>query len=435
MATVVSYGDGLRRVEFGLGSDTKRQTVRLGRVNAKDAAAFALRVETLIRDRMLGRAHSPETCEWLAGLPMKSLDRLRAAGLTNYSGNADLDLDGLLRRFEESITGGKPATRLFYGHTLRNLREHFGADRRVSSITAEDADRFAAWLRADAGLAKATANRRIKAAGSIFRKAVRWEYIGKSPFDNVKAGGTVNKERTVYIPAETVERLIDATPDAEWKALLAIGRWMGVRVQSEGLGLRVADLDWERSAVWVRSPKTEHHGEEHAGRWVPMFPEVREHLLRLYEQAAEGQVYLFDRQRFASGNLRTGLLKLIKRCGLKPWPRLWHNFRTSRATELVAEYPMATAAAWLGHSVGIMAAHYITSPDLDSDFQKAVKKGAVKSAVRGGELDGAQESGAESTSEKTSGNQALTRSDSPTLSCAHVYQVGSEGLEPTTFSV
>ncbi len=83
----------------------------------------------------------------------------------------------------------------------------------------------------------------------------------------------------------------------------------------------------------MTSPKTEHHDGKRA-RIVPLFPELVPHLRNAFEQAEEGEEFVITHTRDAGVNLRTGLQRIIKRAGLAPWPKLWHNLRASRATEL-----------------------------------------------------------------------------------------------------
>ncbi|HUT09601.1 MAG TPA: hypothetical protein VMY42_03825 [Thermoguttaceae bacterium] len=42
--------------------------------------------------------------------------------------------------------------------------------------------------------------------------------------------------------------------------------------------------------------------------------------------------------------------RLIRRAGLTPWPRLLHNLRASRETELAAEFPLHVVIRWLGNA-------------------------------------------------------------------------------------
>ena len=59
-----------------------------------------------------------------------------------------------------------------------------------------------------------------------------------------------------------------------------------------------------------------------------------------------------------NANLRTQFLRILRRAGLEPWPRLFHNLRASLATDLTADFPQHVVAAWLGHTEAIAEAHY-----------------------------------------------------------------------------
>jgi hypothetical protein len=93
------------------------------------------------------------------------------------------------------------------------------------------------------------------------------------------------------------------------------------------------DVDWAAQKFRVDSPKT---GES----WVPHFPELRRHLDAAFEAAPEGAVHVITRCRDTNANLRTTFTKIIRRAELKPWPKLFHNLRASRQTELAAVYPL-----------------------------------------------------------------------------------------------
>ena len=58
-------------------------------------------------------------------------------------------------------------------------------------------------------------------------------------------------------------------------------------------------------------------------------------------------------------NLRTTFEKIIKRAGLKKWPRLFHNLRSSRQTELEDQFPSHVVCAWMGNSEKVARKHYL----------------------------------------------------------------------------
>jgi hypothetical protein len=52
-------------------------------------------------------------------------------------------------------------------------------------------------------------------------------------------------------------------------------------------------------------------------------------------------------------------MKIIRRAGLKAWPRLWHNLRATRETELADTFPVHVVCEWIGNSQRIAAKHYL----------------------------------------------------------------------------
>jgi len=246
-------------------------------------------------------------------------------------------------------------------------------------VTAEDADGWKSWLVSNEKLAPATVSRRIVAARTMWKAAMRWNLAANNPFSGVKAGLQSNDARKYFVSRVVIDRVIEEAADTEWKALIALSRFGGLRCPSEHLSLTWADVDFHLGRLHVRSPKTEHH-EGGASRTVPMFPELREHLQRLYDEAPEGTTFVISGTRDTAVNLRTQFQRIIRRAGYTPWPRLWQNLRSSRESELMREYDLATVCRWIGNSPEVAARHYATSVDLNADFKKAVANVAQNQA-------------------------------------------------------
>lgn len=60
-----------------------------------------------------------------------------------------------------------------------------------------------------------------------------------------------------FVSRETIAKVIDATPDAESRLLIALSRFGGLRVPSEALALRWSDVHWEHNRLTIQSIKTE----------------------------------------------------------------------------------------------------------------------------------------------------------------------------------
>ncbi len=102
---------------------------------------------------------------------------------------------------------------------------------------------------------------------------------------------------------------------------------------------------------------------------MPLFPELRPYLEKVFDVAEEGQEFVIHHERTSSENLRTQLTRIIKKAGCIPWPRITHNLRASRQTELVSKHPTHIVCAWLGNTPAVAHRHYLQVTE--DDFSKA----------------------------------------------------------------
>ena len=143
--------------------------------------------------------------------------------------------------------------------------------------------------------------------------------------------------------------------DAEWQLIVALSRYGGLRCPSEHVALRWEHVLWDIGRINVMSPKTEHVGKPE--RVVPLFPELRPFLQAVFEAAPEGAEYVITKHRHLT-SFRTQMTRLIRRAGLTPWPRVFHNLRASRQTELTDSFPEHVVCAWIGNTEGVARRHY-----------------------------------------------------------------------------
>ena len=365
MASVSDDPNGRKRILF-IGADGKRRPIRLGKISAKQADAVKLRVERLVASQVTGHPPDDETSRWLQTIDGDLRAKLERAGLVAGENRAHATLRTLCDEFFAAAEV-KPGTATTYRQAERSLVEFFGADKRIRDISAEDAAKWRQSMRAE-GLAAATISKRVKTARQFFKFAVEWEWLDKNRFLKVKAGKQSNAARQFFVSRDDTQRILDKCPDAEWRAIVALSRYGGLRCPSEILLLRWQDVNWEAGRILVTSPKTEHH-EGKANRLLPMFPELRAVLLDVFEQAADGAEHVVTRYRECNANLRTQFNRIIRRAGLVPWPRLFHNMRSTRQTELSNEFPAHVVCEWLGNSEKIAADHYLQTTD--AHFEKA----------------------------------------------------------------
>ena len=425
MASISRDPNGRRTIQF-VGSDGKRRSIRLGKVSQRLAESVQVRVEHLAAAQATGGALDGETARWVADLDAQLADKLAAVGLIPKRQRATLG--AFLDSYIAVRADVKPATAIVYGHTRRCLVEYFGAEKPLQEITAGEADAWRLWLLDHEKLADNTVRRRCGIAKQYFRAAVRRRLIAENPFVDLVAAVRRNDKRYYFITQEDARKVLDACPDAQWRLLFALSRFGGLRCPSEHVGLRWGDVDWERGRITVHSPKTEHHpgGES---RQIPMFPELRPYLEADWEQAEPGTEHVITCCRGDGSNLRTRLQKIIRRAGLTPWPKLWQNLRSTRATELVGEgWPEYKVCKWLGHSKLVAEKHYWQVTD--ADFEKAA--GMTDPATQN-PTHPTHVMGGNAPSQETQ-NPGFTGVYVPVLNCTNV-DVGGTGLEPATSTV
>lgn len=242
----------------------------------------------------------------------------------------------------------------------------------------------------------------------------------------MKPPSQVNESRKHFVTREDITKVIDACPDAEWRLIVALSRYGGLRCPSEHLNLQINDVDWDRQRVRVRSPKKEHL-EGGGERWFPLFPELRPYLEEVFDLAEPGQSYFITRYRDTNANLRTQFLRIIRRAGVSSWPKLFHNLRASRETELAAEFPIHVVCSWIGNTERIAAKHYLQVTD--DYFERAAKSSAsaLQNPVQQGAALSCNE-GPEMTQGST--EPSLTRNDATLCESVRCTGIPPRGLEP-----
>jgi len=367
MASISTEPNGRKRIQF-VDSNGERKAIRLGDVSMKQAEAFKVKLESLIGARITGGNVSDEVSRWLSDLPDDVHAKLSGVGLVDT--RTGTTLGAWLEGYMSSRTDAKLSTLIAMGQAKGDLLKFLGPSRTLASITPGDGDDFCRWLLGERKLSPNTARRRCGRGKQFFRAAVRKRLIQSNPFTDLKSRVQGNPEKAYFLSRADSQKILDACPDIEWRLLFALSRFGGLRCPSEHLLLTWADVDWSRSRLTVHSPKTEHH-EGKASRTIPIFPELLPHLREAFEQADAGATHLITRYRDARQNLRTHFTRIIRRAGLEPWPKLFHNLRATRQTELAETFPIQAVCEWIGNSVAVAKGHYLQVTE--AHYELAIK--------------------------------------------------------------
>ena len=381
MASISNDPNGRRRILF-VATDGSRKTLRLGKIDRKSAEAITRHVEALLSAKIGGQPVPRDTASWITAIGDELKSKLSAVGLLEAP-RREL-LGDFLRGYILNRADVKPATLEVWQQPCRNLTKFFGDDKPLKRITAGDAEQFRQWITMQP-LAVATIAKRLSFCRSYFNVARKHRMIDENPFVDVKIPVADVTARQHFVDRPTIDKLM-AAANSTWRTILALSRYGGLRCPSEVLSLEWKHVDFGTNTIQVPSPKTERYAGK-ASRALPMFPELKTFLEAAYELAAPDQTHVVGGGYLAKANgergwgncnLRTSFSKLIKRAGLTPWPRLFHNLRSSRETELLDRFPVQVVSKWMGHDPKTCLAHYAQTTD--DHFYRAV--GGAESGAR-----------------------------------------------------
>lgn len=379
--------NGRRTIQF-VDSDGTRRSIRLGKVTKTQAEQTKRYIEALLSAKLAGSAPDRQTSVWLSEAGDVLHGRLARVGLCepgltdevaepdNESKAQAVTVKDWVEQCIAKRTDVKPGTKLVWVRARKRLCEYFGTDKLLAEVTSGDALDFRRWL-LEKYPSENTVRRMTGNCRQFWNEAIAHELVSVNPFvqRGIPCAATPNRERFYFVPRADIDRVLSACPDADWRAIVALCRYGGLRCPSEVLLLKWSDIEWDTGRMLVTSPKTAHHaGGEN--RLVPLFPELRVILTECFEAAAAGNDLVVTRYQYAKNtNLRTMFQKIIKRAGLKPWPKLFQNLRSTRETELAESYPMHVVCQWIGNSELVAAKHYLQTTD--EHFSRAAGTNAI----------------------------------------------------------
>jgi integrase len=354
------------------GGRQARKTIRLGTCGERVAQEALTRINDLEHAHKYGTRIEPATAAWVAAIRDDIHGKLAQIGLVEPRKPVDARQDDvalavLIDRYMASRANLKPNTVRNYETTKRLMVEHFGAGRSIRSINAGHAKDYREWLAKK--YAQATVAREIKRARQYFEYAVDCQIITSNPFSKVKAGKQTNSKRKTYVSRETIDRVLEYLPDNDWRLVLTLARYGGLRIPSELQSLTWNDINWHDGYFVVRVPKKEHI-DGHESRKVPLFAEIMPYLRQAFEDAPPRTVHVVPARFHADGYFYAGLIRALERAGIAAWPKLMVNMRASRAIDLRRQGVNDDSVnRWLGHTQEVAEANYLA--DTPEDFRRA----------------------------------------------------------------
>jgi integrase len=347
----------------------KKKSFRVSRLNKKSAQVVLNKVEQLLSYRA-GNEPLPENLQrWLS-----SCDRWLVEAMAN-AGLCDPPCDVTIADYFDQFIRIESAKN--HEHWLRNqtmtrncVVRFFGPEVAIRDVSEDDAKRFRKWMETEGrpvkdgepprGYAEATIAQHVKITRKVFKRALKERIVHSNPFEDIATGSQSNPDRQFEIDRQTLEKLIDRAPNASWRLLILLVRIGGLRTGSETRSLKWENVDFVNRSIDVPGAKSSKRNLDGSKkiRWrkIPLYPELLEPLKDCFDPAEE---FVLSGITGTDANVYNTFRRIVKKAGLTPWPRLWHNLRASRDSELSATGLSDHAVSQLmGNSPKVSRDHY-----------------------------------------------------------------------------
>ena len=357
-----------------------RKLITIGEMSRSEAVAAKLHIEHLHECQRLSAVPSIRTRRWLESLELKVHNRIAKKGLCEYRCDEQTKtVGGLCKHFLDWKNKDMASSSIeVYQKSIRMLTHYFGDGRDITTILPAEMDDFFRWVYKKGRLvgteykrplAPTTASRRCQNVQSIFHRAERQQWIDSvayhAMFDRMPRQTRMNPDRQHWVDAETVQHVIDkGAMNNEQRLIFALGRWGGIRMPSELIQIRWSDVDRETEKIRVTAPK-QRSNPHRIERWIPLWPEIRRYLDIAFDEAPPREEFIIVSHRSKHTSAHAGLFlaacfraNVTKSRRDRPWPKLWTNMRSTRATELRKEYAPDVVDYWMNHSAKVSKDHY-----------------------------------------------------------------------------
>jgi integrase len=379
MASLSTDGSGRRLVYVVLSG--KRVKISLGAVTKKDAISILAKIEHLVSKKLSKLAPDNEVANWIGSMDRddRLFRRLVSLGLIEPRAVVEPAVQQEVHTIKSVVDKFVALKRPMLAsrsidkmeECLGVLLECLGGDRDILFLTDGDAIEFESWGMAK-GFSEAHQRTHNRYAKQLFSHAVDKKLIDENPFRKLKSTSLAATTRH-YVTPEDTHSLLEACPGIQWKLLVGLARYAGLRVPSEAFAITWSMVDWDKKALSIPSKKTRRYAES---RVMPVLPELMDLLQVGWDEAPEGSTNILT---LSYANIRRKLPKIILDAKLKPWEDMFQTLRRSCETHFVSlGHPAHAVSDWLGHSSQVSKDHYLM---VTSDtFTRATE---VKTEVKG----------------------------------------------------
>ena len=210
------------------------------------------------------------------------------------------------------------------------------------------------------GLSRVSVRKHLSIIKQAFREAALYELIAKNPAEPIKMPRVRSvSERTEFITLTQAKRILTALKGHPLYELVYITLYYGLR-RSEVLGLKWSAVDFGEDALHINHTVVKNltivakdrTKTDSSRRTFPLFPEVKEMLLRMKEASNGRSEYIFtweDGRLYRPDYVTRGFQRALRSKGEKVIR--FHDLRHATASLLFdMGWSVPDVQHWLGHS-------------------------------------------------------------------------------------
>lgn len=345
----------------------KRCVLYLGKKIEKSIAEIwkmhTTRIEMAIRGEII---FPPETLQWIKSVRGRHIEKLADYGYLDANQYDDCTISSLIERCRDRFSKKTDGTKKVHERVYTTMRRYFGANKNIKLITQLDAESYGDWIE-EMYPSPATQELMWRGSKQMFAVAYKARLIDRNELDGLTYGkkNFTDKARDVYVDPEWIDKLLNACPNDEWRLIIVLCRYAGLRFFSEVFDVKWSQVDWEKNQlVDIASKKTK---KTRPIRTMPIWPELVPYL-KGCEADAKGEYLIHDERpntlRKHQGSWDAQLEQIAKKAGVKLWPKRWQNMRSSAETDRVnAGFEQWKVARWFGHSKKVQESNYLKIKD------------------------------------------------------------------------
>ncbi|MCR9293911.1 MAG: site-specific integrase, partial [bacterium] len=346
----VSGRDGY---EIRIHAKGDRFVVWVGKLTARQFREYERHVGSIVDSFKVGASPEPETIVWFDSVPERIREKFVSWGMLpavqrRVVKPEQRTVEGWTRLFIDELAA-LWRTKNNYEQARTWLLKSVDGKRDIASVTQGDLKR---WQTSMSKLALTTRNKHVKRVKTMFAGAVEDGILSSSPaaiLKEEKSVKRIDRSRQYFVDEATTAKVLRKLPDTNWKLIFCLMRFQGLR-RHEVFAIDWKHVDWETNELTVPA-------ETKTGwRTMPIFPETLQYLRDRQEIARDGEkvVAWVGSQESLTQRLRRHVADICGQC----WPKVCQQLRSTRRTELDAEFPPHVVNEWLGHDSTTAERHY-----------------------------------------------------------------------------